>query len=140
MSDLSYKLAELRPALRPVAESAAWVASFLIANAISQEPVYFLILLLVLGSDVLDTSDKSKGLFRDFIAGSFTAVLSLALNEQLGIVVGALVAVTAVRTQLIGHRMPSFRLLFLADRIWPQGISIKRPRAICSSLEIPWAK
>jgi len=91
MSDLSYKLAELRPALRPVAESAAWVASFLIANAISQEPVYFLILLLVLGSDVLDTSDKSKGLFRDF-----TAVLSLALNEQLGIVVGALVAVTAV--------------------------------------------
>ena len=96
MSDLSYKLAELRPALRPVAESAAWVASFLIANAISQEPVYFLILLLVLGSDVLDTSDKSKGLFRDFIAGSFTAVVSLALNEQLGIVVGALVAVTAV--------------------------------------------
>ena len=96
MSDLSYRLAELRPALRPVAESAAWVASFLIANAISQEPVYFLILLLVLGSDVLDTSDKSKGLFRDFIAGCFTAVLSLALNEQLGIVVGALVAITAV--------------------------------------------
>jgi len=96
MSDLSYKLAELRPALRPVAESAAWVAGFVIANAISQEPVYFLILLLVLGSDVLDTPDKSKGLFRDFIAGSFTAVLSLALNEQLGVVVGALVAVTAV--------------------------------------------
>jgi len=96
MSDLSYKLAELRPALRPVAESAAWVASFVIANAISQEPVYFLILLLVLGSDVLDTSDKSKGLFRDFVAGSFTAVLSLALSEQLGVVVGALVAITAV--------------------------------------------
>jgi len=96
MSDLSYKLAELRPALRPVAESAAWVASFVIANAISQEPVYFLVLLLVLGSDVLDTSDKSKGLFRDFITGGFTAILSLALNERLGVVVGALVAVTAV--------------------------------------------
>ena len=96
MSDLSYKLAELRPALRPVAESVAWVASFLVANAISQEPVYFLILLLVLGSDVLDTSDKSKGLFRDFIAGSITAVVSLTFNDQLGLTVGALVAITAV--------------------------------------------
>ncbi len=81
MSDLSYKLAELRPALRLVVESAAWVASFVIANAISQEPVYFLILLLVLGSDVLDTSDKSKGLFRDFIAGTITAIISLTLND-----------------------------------------------------------
>lgn len=96
MSDLSYKLAELRPALRPVAESVAWVASFVIANAVSQEPVYFLILLLVLGSDVLDTSDKSKGLFRDFMAGSITAILSLALNDQLGLTVGSIVAVTAV--------------------------------------------
>ena len=96
MSDLSYKLAELRPALRPVVESAAWVASFVIANAISQEPVYFLILLLVLGSDLLDTSDRSKGLFRDFIAGSITAVLSLVLNDQLGLAIGAVVAVTAV--------------------------------------------
>ena len=96
MSDLSYKLAELRPALRPAAESAAWVASFVIANAISQEPVYFLILLLVLGSDVLDTSDKSKGLFRDFIAGSITAIVSLSLNDQLGLAVGAVVAVTSV--------------------------------------------
>ena len=96
MSDLSYKLAELRPALRPVAESAAWVASFVIAKTISQEPVYFLILLLVLGSDVLDTSDKNKGLLRDFIAGSVTAIVSLALNDQLALVVGALVAVAAV--------------------------------------------
>jgi hypothetical protein len=96
MSDLSYKLAELRPVLRPVAESTAWVASFVIANAISQEPVYFLILLLVLGSDLLDTSDKSKGLFRDFIAGSITAILSLAFNDQLGLAIGAVVAVTGV--------------------------------------------
>jgi len=96
MSDLSYKLAELRPALRPVAESAAWVASFVIANAISQEPVYFLILLLVLGSDVLDASDKSKGLFRDLIVGSITAIMALALNDRLGLAVGAVVAVTGV--------------------------------------------
>lgn len=96
MSDLSYKLAELRPAIRPVAESAAWIASFVIANTISQEPVYFLILLLVLGSDVLDTSDKSKGLFRDFIAGSITAILALALNDRLGLAVGVVVAVAGV--------------------------------------------
>src|SRR3989441_3467647 len=96
MSDLSYKLAELRPALRPVAESAAWVASFVIANAVSQEPVYFLVLLLVLGSDVLDTSDKTKGLFRDFIAGSMAAILALTLSDQLGLAVGVVVAVTAV--------------------------------------------
>jgi len=103
MSDLSYKLAELRPALRPVVESAAWVASFVIANAISQEPVYFLILLLVLGSDVLDTSDKSKGLFRDFIAGSITAILSMALNDQLGLAVGAVVAFMAVARLMQKH-------------------------------------
>ena len=103
MSDLSYKLAELRPALRPAAESAAWVASFVIANAISQEQVYFLILLLVLGSDVLDTSDRSKGLFRDFLAGSIAAILSLALNEQLGLAVGAIVAVTAVARLMQKH-------------------------------------
>ena len=96
MSDLSYKLAELRPAMRPVAESAAWVTSFVIANAISQQPIFFLILLLVVGSDLLDTSDKSKGLFRDFIAGSITAILSLAINDQLGLAVGAIVAVTSI--------------------------------------------
>ena len=79
------------------------MASFVIANAISQEPVYFLILLLVLGSDVLDTSDKSKGLFRDFIAGSVTAILSLALNDQLGLAVGGVVAVTAVARLMHKH-------------------------------------
>jgi hypothetical protein len=96
MSDQSYKLAELRPAMRPVAESAAWVASFVIANTISQEPIFFLILLLVLGSDLLDTSDKSKGLFRDFIAGGVTTILSLAINDQLGLAVGAIVAATSI--------------------------------------------
>ena len=96
MSDLSYKLAEIRPARRPVAESAAWIASFVIANAISQEPIFFLILFLVLGSDLLDTSDKSKGLFRDFLAGGVTAILSLAINDQLGLAVGAMVATTSI--------------------------------------------
>src|SRR2546428_13049086 len=104
MSDLSYKLAELRPTLRPVAESAACIASFVIANAISQEPVYFLILLLVLGSDGLDTSDKSKGLFRDFMAGSITAILSLTINGQLGLAVGAVAAVKAMATLLQNAR------------------------------------
>lgn len=96
MSDLSYKLAELRPAMRPVAESAAWVTSFVIANAISQQPIFFLILLLVVGSDLLDPSDKSKGLVRDFIAGAVTAILSIALNDQLGLAVGTLVTVTSI--------------------------------------------
>ncbi|HZY47868.1 MAG TPA: hypothetical protein VFE96_08750 [Candidatus Bathyarchaeia archaeon] len=96
MSDLSYKLTELRPMVRPVAESMAWVASFIIANAISQEPIFFIILLLVVGSDVLDTSDKSRGLFRDFIAGSFTAILSIALADYVGLAVGAIVVVAAI--------------------------------------------
>ncbi len=96
MSDLSYKLAELRPAIRPAAESVAWIASFVIANAISQEPIFFIILLLVLGSDILDTSDKSRGLFRDFLAGGITAILAVALGDQLGVAVGAMVAVAAV--------------------------------------------
>ncbi len=96
MSNLSYKLAELRPALRPVAEYAAWSATFIIANAINQEPVYFLILLLVLATDVIDSSDKSKGLFRDLIAGSMTTLLALTLNDQLGLALGATVAVVAI--------------------------------------------
>jgi len=95
MSDLSYRLAGLRPALRPVAESLAWVASFVISNTISQEPIFFLILLLVVGSDLLDTSDSSRGLLRDFIAGGITGIISLALADQLGLAVGVVVAVIA---------------------------------------------
>lgn len=96
MSDVSYRLAELRPVLRPVFEYAVWSGTFIIANAFNQEPVYFLILLLVLATDVIDSSDKSKGLFRDFVAGAMTTLLALSLNDQLGFALGATVAVVAI--------------------------------------------
>ncbi len=96
MSDLSYRLAELRPLLRPVAEYAAWPAAFLIATVLSQEPVYFLALLLVVATDLIDASNKSKGLFRDSVAGTMTTLLALTLNDHLGLALGAIVAVVAI--------------------------------------------
>lgn len=96
MSDLSYKLMTLRPALRPVAESAAWSATFVMASIINQETAYFLILLLVLAIDVLDFTDKRGSLFRDIVAGAMITFLALLLNDQLGLYVGATVAVVAV--------------------------------------------
>lgn len=96
MSDLSYKLMALRPALRPVAESAAWSATFIIASILNQETAYFLILLLVLAIDVLDFTDKRKSLFRDLTAGTMITFLALLLNDQLGLYVGTTVAIVAV--------------------------------------------
>ena len=96
MSDLSYRLMILRQVVRPVAESAAWSGTFIIANIINQEPAYFLILLLVLALDVLDFTDKSKSLFRDFVAGALITLLALSLNDQLGLYAGATVASVAI--------------------------------------------
>jgi hypothetical protein len=96
MSDLSYKLMTLRPALRPIAESAAWSATFIIASIINQETAYFLILLLVLAIDVLDFTDKRKSLLRDLAAGAMITFLALLLNDRLGLYVGATIAIVAV--------------------------------------------
>ena len=96
MSQESYRLGEIRPFLRPVADYAAWPFAFLIATTISQQLAYFLALFLVATADVIDTSGKTTGLFRDFMAGATTALLALTLNNSLGIALGAAVAVVAV--------------------------------------------
>lgn len=96
MSDLSYRLTLLRPVLRPSAESMALSATFVVANIINQEPVFLLILLLVLAVDVLDFNHKRKSLFRDFVAGAVVTLLALSLNDQIGLYGGGTVAVAAV--------------------------------------------
>jgi hypothetical protein len=95
MSGLSYKLTELRSFLLPVSQFVAWPVFFLLTSAISQEPAYFLALLLVLAADVIDKSPRNRGLFRDLVAGGVTAVLALFLNDLDGVAFGAIVAVAA---------------------------------------------
>lgn len=95
MRDLSFRLEELRPLLRPVVEYAGWPAAFLVATALSQGPIYLLALFLVLATDLIDASEGSKGLFRDFLVGTMTTFLALFLNDRLGLVVGGMVAVVA---------------------------------------------
>ena len=96
MSDLTYRLTELRSFLIPVSQFAAWPIFFLVTSAISQQPAYFLALILVLAADLFDATPRSRGLLRDSIAGGVTVLLSLFLNDVDGIAIGALVAVIAV--------------------------------------------
>lgn len=95
MSDLSYRLAMVRPVLLPSAQSMAMSAMYVVANIINQEPVYLLILLLVLAVDVLDFNHKRKSLFRDFVAGAVITLLALSLNDQMGLYTGGTVAIAS---------------------------------------------
>ncbi len=96
MSDLSYRLTELRSQLIPLGQFVAWPVFFLLASAISEQPAYFLALALVLAADLFDSSARMRGLFRDSIAGGTTAILAALMGSQLGLAVGATVAVIAV--------------------------------------------
>ena len=95
MSGLSLRLTEIRSFLFPVSQFVAWPIFFLLTSAISQQPAYFLALLLVLAADVIDKSPGKKSLFRDVIAGGATTVLALFLNDLDGVAIGATVAVAA---------------------------------------------
>lgn len=96
MSDLSYRLTELRSAVVPISQFVAWPIFFVLTTIISQEPAYFLALLLVLAADLFESSQGSRGLLRDSIVGGATAVLSLFFNDQAGLLLGATVAIVAV--------------------------------------------
>ena len=93
MSGPSLRLTEIRSFLLPVSQFAAWPIFFLLTSAISQQPAYFLALLLVLAADFIDKSPRNRGLFRDLIAGGATTLLALFLNDLDGVAVGAIVAV-----------------------------------------------
>jgi hypothetical protein len=95
MSGLSLRLTEIRSFLLPVSQFVAWPIFFLLTSAISQQPAYFLALLLVLAADVIDKSPGKRGLFRDVVAGGTTTVLALFLNDLDGVAIGAIVAVAA---------------------------------------------
>jgi hypothetical protein len=95
MSGLSLRVTEIRSFLLPVSQFAAWPIFFLLTSAISQQPAYFLALLLVLASDVIDKSPRNRGLFRDLVAGGVTTLLALFLNDLNGVAIGAIVAVAA---------------------------------------------
>ena len=89
-------MTELRSQLIPLGQFVAWPVFFLLASAISEQPAYFLALALVLAADLFDSSARMRGLFRDSIAGGTTAVLASLMGSQLGLAVGATVAVIAV--------------------------------------------
>ena len=95
MSGLSLRLTEIRSFLFPVSLFVAWPIFFLLTSAISQEPAYFLALLLVLAADLIDNSPGRRGLFRDLVAGGATMLLALFLNDIDGVGIGAIVAVAA---------------------------------------------
>jgi len=95
MSGLSLRLTEIRSFLLPVSQFVAWPIFFLLTSAISQQPAYFLALLLVLAADLIDGSPGNRGLFRDLVAGGATTLLALFLNDLDAIAIGAIVAVTA---------------------------------------------
>ena len=95
MSDLSYRLTELRSMLIPISQVLAWPIFFVLASAISQQPAYFIALALVLAADMFDSSTRNKGLLRDSIAGGATAGLAVFLNDVDGLVVGIAVALIA---------------------------------------------
>jgi hypothetical protein len=96
MSDLSFRLTELRSLLIPFSQFAAWPIFFLLTSMISLQPAYFLALTLVLAADVFDSSPRRRMLARDSIAGITTLVIALALNYQIAAVVGAIVALVAI--------------------------------------------
>lgn len=100
MRDLSYKLAELGPLLRPVARYAIWPVSFLLTRAINQEPFYLLAIFLVLAADVIDTPQREKALFLDFAGGAMTVVLALAISDLSALLAGGVVAIAAISTLL----------------------------------------
>ena len=103
MSDLSYRLTELRSALIPVSQFLAWPIFFVLTTIISQEPAYFLALFLVLAADLFESSRSGRGLLRDSIAGGATAVLALLINDQDAIGLGVLVAIIAVSRLVQKH-------------------------------------
>jgi len=103
MSGLSLRLTEIRSFLLPVSQFVAWPIFFLLTSAISQQPAYFLALLLVLAADLVDKSPRNRGLFRDLIAGGTTTLLALFFNNLDGVAVGVIVAVAA--TSRLGQKL-----------------------------------
>jgi hypothetical protein len=96
MSDLTYRLAELRSLTIPFTQLVAWPIFFLLTTAISQQPAYFLALILVLAADLFDSSPMNRGLLRDSAAGAATGILAVLLNNQYGVAVGATVTLVAM--------------------------------------------
>jgi hypothetical protein len=95
MSGLSLRLTEIRSFLLPVSQFVAWPVFFVLTLAISQQPAYFLALVLVLAADLIDKSPRNRGLFRDLVAGGATTLLALFLNDLEGVLIGTIVAVAA---------------------------------------------
>jgi hypothetical protein len=96
MSGLSFRLTEIRSLLVPISQFIAWPIFFVLTSAISQQPAYFLALVLVLAADVFDSSPVNRGLFRESLAGVATALIALFLNDQEGLAIGTLVALVGI--------------------------------------------
>ena len=96
MSDLTFRLTELRSVLIPFGQYALWPIFFVLTSAISQQPAYFLALALVLAADLFDSSPVNRGLIRDSVVGATTAIIAVFLSDQYGLVIGGAVALVAI--------------------------------------------
>ena len=92
MREIADRLTALRGLIRPLAEYALWPVYFASARAIREEAFYLVALVLLLAADVMESPGKSRALGRDLAAGALTALFAAALNDQLGLIVGATIA------------------------------------------------
>ena len=86
------------PFVRPVVEYGLWGLGFWIASALHQQPIYYIVLLIVFLNDLRNISEKRKGLLRDVVSGTITALLGWALSDSVSRVLGAVVAIIAFLT------------------------------------------
>ena len=91
MSDLSLRIVSPR-IVRPIAEYALWPAYFTIARAFNQEAFFITAIFLLLTADLIDSPTRGRALARDLMAGLMTAVLAIAIGDQLGLIAGAVIA------------------------------------------------
>ena len=96
MSDLTFRLTELRSVLIPFGQYVLWPIFFVVTSAISQQPAYFLALALVLAADLFDSSPGNRGLIRDSVVGATTAIIAVFLSDQYGLAIGGAVALVAI--------------------------------------------
>jgi len=95
------------PFVRPIIEFALWTVAFWIASIIHQQPIYYIVLLFVFARDLENVSEKRKGLFRDFVAATMTAIIGWVFNDSLSRVLGSVIALVAgiVLAQQVSNRI-----------------------------------
>ncbi len=83
------------PFVLPIVEYGLWTLVFWIASIFHQQPIYYLALVFVFFRDLENSSQRRKGLFRDFIAAAMTSLLGWIFSDSLSWGLGFVVALVA---------------------------------------------